>query len=73
MKDNQAYLTELILTGAGDSYLAVDTVGNWYRQNMRIFANAFDLIDFDQEVACVTIRFSTSLAIKTIIYSVIEI
>lgn len=48
LKDHQAYLTHII-EGAGDNYLGADSVGRWYRRNLRIFANAFDLTDFDKE------------------------
>jgi hypothetical protein len=49
LKDHQAYLTETILEGAGDNYLGADAVANWYRRNLRIFANAYDLTDFESE------------------------
>lgn len=49
LKDHQAYLTEIILEGAGDNYLGADAVAKWYRRNLRIFANAYDLTDFDRE------------------------
>jgi hypothetical protein len=49
LKDHQAYLTEIILEGAGDNYLGADAVAKWYRRNMRIFANAYDITDFDTE------------------------
>jgi len=49
LKDHQAYITETILIGAGDNYLGADSVGKWYRRNLRIFANAYDLTNFDQE------------------------
>ncbi len=49
LKDHQAYLTETILAGAGDNYLGADAVGRWYRRNLRIFANAYDLTNFDSE------------------------
>ena len=49
LKDHQAYLTETILEGAGDNYLGADAVAKWYRRNLRIFANAYDLTDFDRE------------------------
>ena len=48
LKDHQAYLTRII-EGAGDNYLGADAVANWYRRNLRIFANAYDLTDFDTE------------------------
>lgn len=48
LKDHQAYLTD-INEGAGDNYLGADKVANWYRRNLRIFSNAYDLTDFDQE------------------------
>ena len=49
LKDHQAYLTDLILEGAGDNYLGADAVTKWYRRNLRIFANAYDFTDFDRE------------------------
>ena len=49
LKAHQAYLTATILEGAGDHYLGADIVGKWYRRNLRIFANAYDVADFDRE------------------------
>lgn len=49
LKDHQAYLTDLVLEGAGDNYLGADAVAKWYRRNLRIFANAYDITDFDKE------------------------
>ncbi|MEL7248728.1 MAG: DUF5694 domain-containing protein [Bacteroidota bacterium] len=48
LKDHQAYLVS-ILEGAGDHYVGADDVGRWYRRNLRIFANAYDVTSFDQE------------------------
>jgi len=48
LKDHQAYLTSII-EGAGDNYLGADNVGRWYRRNLRIFANAYDIADFEKE------------------------
>lgn len=48
LKDHQAYLTSII-EGAGDNYLGADAVANWYRRNLKIFANAYDFTDFDKE------------------------
>lgn len=49
LKDHQVYLTKTILEGAGDNYVGADAVARWYRRNIRIFANAYDLTDFDNE------------------------
>lgn len=49
LKDHQAYLTEGVLEGAGDNYLGADGVARWYRRNLRIFSNAYDLTDFNKE------------------------
>lgn len=49
LKDHQAYLTENVLEGAGDNYLGADGVARWYRRNLRIFSNAYDLTNFDKE------------------------
>lgn len=49
LKDHQAYFTDLILEGAGDNYLGADAVAKWYRRNLRIFANAYDITDFHKE------------------------
>lgn len=48
LKDHQAYLTG-ILEGAGDNYLGADAVSKWYQRNLRIFANAYDVTNFDEE------------------------
>ncbi len=48
LKNHQAYLTN-ILEGAGDNYLGSDATANWYRRNLRIFADAYDLTNFDQQ------------------------
>ncbi|MEO1410435.1 MAG: DUF5694 domain-containing protein [Bacteroidota bacterium] len=48
LKDHQAYLTGMLLSGAGDNYLGADSVARWYRRNFRIFANAYYLTNFDQ-------------------------
>jgi len=49
LRSHQAYLTENVIRGAGDNYLGADSVARWYRRNLRIFANAYDLTSFDQE------------------------
>jgi len=49
LKDHQAYLTEVILEGAGDTYLGADGVARWYRRNLRICANAYYFTNFDKE------------------------
>lgn len=48
LKDHQAYLTNII-EGAGDNYLGADNVARWYRRNLRIFANTYDIADFSKE------------------------
>lgn len=48
-KDHQAYLTNTMLEGAGDNYVGADAVARWYRRNLHIFANTYDIADFDQE------------------------
>lgn len=49
LKDHQAYLSESVLEGAGDNYLGADGVARWYRRNLRIFSNAYDLTNLDKE------------------------
>ena len=49
LKDHQAYLTNDLVQGAGDNYIGADAVARWYRRNLRIFANAYDIADFDKE------------------------
>ncbi len=49
LKDHQAYLTNNVLEGAGDNYIGADGVARWYRRNLRIFANAYDLTNFEKE------------------------
>lgn len=48
LKDHQAYLTPIV-EGAGDNYLGADNVARWYRRNLRIFSNIYDITDFDTE------------------------
>lgn len=49
LKDHQAYLTNTVLTGAGDLYNGADNVARWYQRNIKIFANAYDLADFNEQ------------------------
>ena len=49
LKDHQGYLTETILEGAGDLYIGADAVAKWYRRNLRIFSNAYDMTNFEEE------------------------
>lgn len=48
LKDHQAYLTSM-LEGAGDNYLGADNIARWYRRNLRIFSNIYDIADFGKE------------------------
>jgi len=48
LKDHQMYLTTII-EGAGDNYLGADNVARWYRRNLRIFSNIYDITDFNTE------------------------
>jgi len=48
LKNHQIYLA-YILEGAGDNYLGADNVARWYRRNLRIFSNAYDITDFNKE------------------------
>ena len=48
LKSHQGYLSSMI-EGAGDNYLGADNVGSQYSRNLRIFANAYDITNFDQE------------------------
>ena len=47
--NHQVYITETVLSGAGDNYLGADSVARWYRRNLRIFSNVLDFTDFNQE------------------------
>lgn len=47
--NHQIYLTESVLSGAGDNYLGADSVARWYRRNLRIFSNVLDIVNFDKE------------------------
>ena len=47
--NHQIYLTETVLTGAGDNYIGADAVARWYRRNLRIFSNVLDLVSFEKE------------------------
>jgi hypothetical protein len=49
LKSHQVYLTENVLEGAGDNYLGADGVARWYRRNLRIFANTYDITDFSKQ------------------------
>ncbi len=49
LKSHQQYLTGTILEGAGDNYVGADAVGKWYRRNLRVFSNTYDLTDFSKE------------------------
>lgn len=44
---HQVYLTETVLTGAGDNYIGADAVARWYRRNLRIFSNILDIVSFE--------------------------
>lgn len=44
---HRVYLTNYVLCGAGDNYYGADSVGKWYRRNLRIFSNLYDITDFD--------------------------
>lgn len=49
LQNHQQYLTNVVLEGAGDNYLGADTAGKWYRRNLRIFANVYDITDFNEQ------------------------
>ncbi len=48
LKSHQEYLTNGILMGAGDLYIGADGIARWYRRNLRIFSNAYDVSNFDK-------------------------
>ncbi len=49
LTDHQSYLTNIVLTGAGDKYIGADNLARWYQRNLKIFANIYDIADFDKE------------------------
>ncbi|WP_423999068.1 DUF5694 domain-containing protein [Maribacter sp. IgM3_T14_3] len=49
LKSHQQYLTNGVLEGAGDLYLGADGIARWYRRNLRIFSNTYDLTEFSSE------------------------
>ena len=49
LKYHQTWLTNIVLCGAGDNYYGADSVGKWYRRNLRIFSNLYDYANFDEE------------------------
>lgn len=49
LKAHQAYLTNTVLTGAGDHYIGADNLTRWYQRNIKIFANTYDIADFSQQ------------------------
>ena len=49
LTDHQSYLTNTVLTGADDKYIGADNLTRWYQRNLKIFANIYDIVDFDKE------------------------
>jgi hypothetical protein len=48
-ESHQVYLTDWVLSGSGDTYLGADSLAGWYRRNIRIFSNIYDIVDFESE------------------------
>ena len=48
LKSHQQYLT-MTIEGAGDLFIGADSVARWYKRNIRISANVYDITDFDKE------------------------
>lgn len=48
-RSKQLWTTGLVNVGYGDQYLGADLLGRWYRRNVRIFVNAKNLVQADQE------------------------
>lgn len=48
LRDHQVYLTNVALGGAGDNYYGSDSVGRWFGRNLRIYANIYDLTNFNE-------------------------
>jgi hypothetical protein len=46
--DHQAYLSGTALAGAGDNYIGADALGRWYRRNIRIYSNTYDIVNFQE-------------------------
>lgn len=49
LKYHQIYLTNNVLEGAGDNYIGADGVARWYRRNIRIFSNIYDISDLNED------------------------
>ncbi len=49
LKGHQAYLSQISILGAGDHYVGADFASNWYRRNIRIFSNVYDLAEMHKE------------------------
>lgn len=49
LKSHQQYLTNVVIEGAGDLYIGGDNLARWYQRNIKIFANTYDIADFDKE------------------------
>ena len=49
LTDHQSYLTNTVLTGAGDKYIGADNLTRWYQRNLKIFANIYDIVEFNKE------------------------
>ena len=39
----------MTIEGAGDLFIGADSVARWYKRNIRISANVYDITDFDKE------------------------
>lgn len=49
LKEHQAYLTKYAPVGAADNYVGADVVSNWYKRNLRIYANICRITDFTKD------------------------
>ena len=49
LKDHQQYLTSTSLMGAGDNYIGADALARWYRRNLRIYSNVYDIVNFNEQ------------------------
>ena len=45
-KEHQVYLTKYATVGTGDSYVGVNVVSNWYKRNLKIYANICNITNY---------------------------
>lgn len=49
-KSHHVYLASTVITGAGDNYLGADAVARWYRRNIHIYSNIYDISELGDRI-----------------------